>query len=84
MASIFCCEYLEVEDIIFELVGVLVEEAAAAVPKDCPEEAATGVEVSDKVVLEGVEMEWMGLDILVGSRTGMIRLKCLKVRYLIK
>jgi len=56
---------------IFELVGVLVDEAALKV---CTEEAATGVDVRDRVVFEGVEMARIGLLILVGSRTGMIRL----------
>ena len=37
MASIFCCEYLEVEDMIFELVGVLVLEAADTAADDTTE-----------------------------------------------
>ncbi len=34
MASIFCCEYLEVEEMIFELVGVLVLDAADTAADD--------------------------------------------------
>ena len=34
MASIFCWEYFEVEEMIFELVGVLVDEAALKVWKE--------------------------------------------------
>jgi len=73
MASIFCCEYLEVEDMIFELVGVLVLEAADTAADDTTLlTAETGVLVTIMVVPLGVRMGL--LEILVGSRTGIILL----------